>query len=316
MIPFRLKQALKQWRARRWLGPEIEAIGPVRVATENLRAEVHMMTGRNHLVRAAAALYTLFGHAGFADRVGLRFHLDGTVGRRGRQWLERHFEGAEFTDFPSRDPRVEAVLEGRPRCRRFYEERVSCMTRLIQVPALARSDRGIQLDSDVVFYRRPDAIVDWVDDPTAPPRYQVDHRGEADPGAGVRKLFDEVAARIRRRGLDEVRIKDYYFCPGLILFSARRFSFDVVEAYLEWHATAKPPTPPEWFWFDRWTVEMTGYLLNFAAWPDARPLDETYVVGQGPSPVSNHFFLGSYYRKANLARIRQGLRDVPREARA
>jgi len=174
------------------------------------------------------------------------------------------------------------------------------------MPALARTDRVIQLDSDVVFYRRPDAIVEWVDNPDAPPLYQVDHRGEADPGTEVRRLFDEITTRIRRRGI-EIRMKDYYLCAGLILFPIRRFSFDVVEEYLRWYATAKPPTAPDLFWFSYWTVELTAFMLSFAAWPDSRPLDETYVVGQDPSPISNHFFMGSYYRKQNLLRIRRAL---------
>jgi hypothetical protein len=59
MIPFRVKEKINALRCSWYLGRAIEALSPLTVATRDLRAEVHMMVGHNHLMRALAALHTL-----------------------------------------------------------------------------------------------------------------------------------------------------------------------------------------------------------------------------------------------------------------
>jgi hypothetical protein len=183
------------------------------------------------------------------------------------------------------------------------------MTRLVHAPVLARVDRVIQIDSDIVFWSKPKEIVEWVDDPQAPPLYQVNYGGDSDPGSEAKKVFEEIIPNLRGHA-GELRIRDYFFVAGLIMFPPSRFSFDMVEDYLRWHAHSNKTKEPNLFWFWDWTVELTTFMLNFAAWPDAEALPRHYVVGTEPSDVSNHYFAGMYYRPEILTRIRQSLMDL------
>jgi len=312
MLPWRAREAIKSRKTKRYLGQALDALPPLEVATRDLRAEVHMMLGKNHLYRGLAALRTFFHHSGLSDRVGVMFHSDGTIRPRHRRLLEKHIHGAEFTRYPSKDPRVAEVFKNRPYCADYYRRGLSCQPKLVHIPVFARVDRVIQLDSDVAFWGRPDAIIDCVNGPEARPMYQIDHnKKNPDPGADVRQHFDEL-----RHSLDSLRersfeIKSYYFCSGIMLLPVRRFSFDIVEDYFRWHATECPAhTKRELHWFWDWTVEQTAYMLNFATWPDAIPLDAKYPTGDVPGGVCNHFLGMNYSKDSSLHRIRQTLRDI------
>jgi len=306
MIPFRVKEKINALRCSWYLSRAIEALSPLTVATRDLRAEVHMMVGHNHLMRALAALYTFFHHSGLADRVGVMFHLDGTVTARQKEWLARHVVGAAFTDFPSKDERVRAVLDKYPYCARYYLGRKSCMTRLVHIPIFARSDRIINLDSDVVFWARPEEICEAVAAADPVPLYQVHYRENPLPCEEVRRIFAQIRTMMQTP-VSHFEIRDYYASPGIMVMPLRRFSFGVAEDYFRWHATASPPTAPAFFWFTDWTVEFTAYLLNFATWPDARPLGPAYAIGNVPAKICNHYLSANYWLPHNLRRVRGAL---------
>jgi hypothetical protein len=243
------------------------------------------------------------------------FHSDGTLRPRHRRWLQARVPAAEIADFPSKDPRVLAVFAGHPFCEDFYRRRVSCMTRLIQMPVLTRADRVIQLDSDFEFHAPPTEIIEWVDNPSEPPFYLVDRRDDPDPGPRVRGIFEEIRAKL---GLppDGLAIRDYYFSGGLFAFEAPRFSFDIVEKYLEWQTRAAVANTPDLFWFWDWTVEQTAIMLNFATWPEVRALDRKYGMGAVPGEVCTHLLSRNYYTDSTLGRIRRLLEDVASRAGA
>jgi hypothetical protein len=304
MLPYRVRELLGDWRVTRYLRRAMDALAPLQVASDNLAAEVHMMVGKRHLNRAIAALYTFFFYSGLSDRVGLMFHLDGTVRPPQRRWLEKYIRGAAFSDYPSDDERLRDNFRDRPYCRQYYERGVSCMPKIFHPAVFARTRRVIVMDSDVFFFGRPGQIVDWVNDPDSPARYQVASAGTPVTPL-VRRKFEEL-----RPTSGYFEIKHYRFCSGLMMFSVDRFSFDVVENYLRWHATSGVPQTSDMYWFRPWTAEMTAYMLNFARWADAVPMDAVYAVGDKPSPVSNHLSFWGWCSKSNLLRIRRALLDV------
>jgi hypothetical protein len=308
-LPFGLRNRINSWRTRWYLGPAIRRLRPLQVASKDFAAEIHLMVSGCHLYRAMACLHTLFGFSGIGDRVGVMFHLDGTVNARQRRWLERNVPGAAFSDFPSNDKRVLAILEKYPHCRDYYLRRVSIMTRLIHTPTLARTDRVMQIDSDIVFWGPAQEIIQWIDDPEAPPRYQVSDKDDPIPSDRVVKEFANMQGSLPST-VRSNPIKDYYFCVGLTMFPVHKFSFDIVEEYLRWHANGGMTRDRDMFWFWDWTAEQTACMLVFSLWPDAQRLGRDYVVGLRPSDVSNHYFAGQYYRRDILVSIRKALGEI------
>jgi hypothetical protein len=308
-LPFGLRNRINSWRTGWYLGPAIRRLRPLQVATKDLAAEVHMMVSGCHLYRAMACLHTLFGFSGIGDRVGVMFHLDGTVNARQRRWLERNVPGAAFSDFPSNDQRVLAILEKYPHCRDYYLRRVSCMTRLIHTPALARTDRVIQIDSDIVFWAPGQEIIEWIDNPAEPPKYQVCDNDQPVASDKALKAFADFQATLPS-SLGRTSIQHYYFVVGLTMFPGHRFSFDMVEHYLRWHARGGRSSDRDMFFFWDWTVEQTASMLAFSLWPDSQRLGSEYVVGLKHSNVSNHYFTGQYYRRDVLLKIREALDEL------
>lgn len=306
MIPHRVKELINSWRTQWYLGAAIEALPPLRVATDNLAAEVHMMVSRRHLHRALAALHTFFHYSDLAAQVGVMLHLDGTVGPRLQRWFTDRVPGVAFTDYPSQDARLDAVWQGRPFCRRNYEKGLSCMPKLFHVGTMARADRVIVMDSDVAFFATPSAIVEWVRAGDATPRYMVGAPADRDPSERVRNGFAEIADALGSAAT--LHVPHYYFNSGLLLLEPRRLSFDLAERYFAWQASASLANVPGLFWFSDWTLEQTAYLLNFATWHESAALEPPeYVCGSTPASICNHYMSGNYCRKSVLLHIRSHL---------
>lgn len=310
MLPYPIQIKLDRLKAKYYLRTAAQ-LPPLVLPQGNLAAEVHMMLGRHDLLRALAALQTFYHHSGLSDRVGLTLHMDGTVTEQQRRWMEERVRGAAFTDYPSQDVRLLALFRGRPKCEEYYRRNISCMPKLFHVPAFARTDRVIVMDTDVAFYSRPDVIVDWVDRPASPPRYMISGSPGEDPGECVREVFRQVCDCIGKDGT-RLTVRDYYFNSGLILFPVSRWLPELVDRYFNWHSFSEWRNAKGLFWFSDWTVEQTAVMLNFAAWPDAQPLDTNYACGDAPALVCNHYMSIYYYRKAILGKIRNELLKIGR----
>jgi len=293
---------------------EAMRLPPLEFAPEGFDAEVHMMIGRCDLPRALSTLHTFCHHSGLARRLGITFHLDGTVRKGDIARIERRVHGARFTDYPAAEEALDPVFQERPCCRQNYYRDISCMPKLFHVAAFARSDRTILLDSDVVFWGRPTEMVDWVDNPGAPPRYLIsgppDHIPSTEGAQAFTDLCDCLAARH-----GSLQIRHYFFNSGLLMFDVKRMSFDLIEDYFRWQSQSKWRERPDLFWFSDWTAEQTAYMLNFMTWPDAEAFGPKYVCGGGPAEVCTHFMAGSFYRKPSLIMIARELERVAAENR-
>jgi len=308
VLPSRLRDGLADRRAWRYLAAA-EQLPPLAVASEDLAAEVHMMLSGYHIIRALVALRTFYHHTALAETVGAMIHCDGTVSSAQKDYLLEQFPGVQFVDYPSSDNRLTRVLAPRPCCLRNYRLGISRQPKLLHPSVFARADKIILLDSDVAFYARPQRIMEWVSGVDPSPAYLVNWDQEASIPSSLPEIFaTSFGSLTSHRG--PFQIRHYCFDTGLLLYSRRRLSLDIVEDYYRWQASSPARKAPQMHWFHDEMLERTAYMLNFAAWEDARPFGREYVVGSAPADVCNHFTNGGYYKEKSLLRMYEAVHEI------
>ncbi|HEY5814257.1 MAG TPA: hypothetical protein VIT23_16580 [Terrimicrobiaceae bacterium] len=92
----------------------------------------------------------------------LFIHEDGSVSEVQRAVIERVLPGVRFVPRSEAEARMPAHLSGHRKCL-SNRNRHNLFLKFLDFPVYAPYDRFVVLDSDVIFFRRPSEILDWVD---------------------------------------------------------------------------------------------------------------------------------------------------------
>jgi hypothetical protein len=152
-----LRAARDEVRLRRLRA--IEGTSPVACAPD-ASAGLHTMVPHRHVHLYLLALKSFLR---FHGGVAVVAHDDGTLEDRDRALLHEHVEGIRIVGAAEADGRVRELLRAHPSCRRYREE-VLTGKQLFDFFLLAEHSRVISIDSDVLFLRRPDQVVAWIEE--------------------------------------------------------------------------------------------------------------------------------------------------------
>jgi hypothetical protein len=271
------------WRRRR-LQRAILHTPPVRTAAAG-PVEVRVLTWRRDWLNLLWALKSFYYLAGVD--YPLVIHDGGLVGDQARQLL-RHFPDARFVGRDEADEAVSRALgkRGLERCL-AYRRRNPSTWKLFDFFCLSRAEYVISIDSDIVFFRRPDQLLP-AGGTTCPNRYNEDC------GYWYSMTLDEMEANFGLRPVPRLN-------SGLSLVRPATIAFEAMEGWL---------AHPKLFG-DPWVTEQTLHALN-AALCGAELLPATYCVSAAPGfpegVVCKHY--PGYYRpllyEEGMARLRAG----------
>jgi hypothetical protein len=128
--------------------------------------ELHLLTGRRFWYQTAFCLWSFARQAG--RPVAPVIYDDGTLAAEHREPLRRLFPATRFITQAEAIERLDAHL---PRSRfpvlRERWDNYPNIRKLID-PHLARGGWKLVIDSDLLFFRRPDFLLAWLDGPTRP----------------------------------------------------------------------------------------------------------------------------------------------------
>lgn len=155
----RLRGGVRATYFRERVAPRILETPPV-LDTDDSRCEVHALTCASDWVCCLWALKTFYRHSGRGYR--LCIHEDGTISPEDQETLRRHFPGARLITRPQADARAEELLAPYPRAQAFRRRNVLA-PKLIDFPAFLESERLLSMDSDVLFFRQPTALIELID---------------------------------------------------------------------------------------------------------------------------------------------------------
>ena len=119
---------------------------------------VHVLTGREDWLLAAWMLASWFAVTGMEWRIVI--HDDGTLPTEAKNALQQIFPRCRFIDAAVADQTMKAVLASFPNCLKYRFEH-PLARKIFDVPHFTEGDRFLLFDSDLLFFRRPDEILQW-----------------------------------------------------------------------------------------------------------------------------------------------------------
>lgn len=158
-------EAWRTARGRREMEAAAHALPTLEVAT-GVPIKVHVLTGKNYWYQTAFCLWSLAHHSG--RPLAPVIYDDGTLEPWHRDSIARAIQEAQFISQADTCARLDDYLPAarfpvlRERWRHYPNIR-----KLIDVHA-GQTDWKLVIDSDLLFFRRPALLIDWLDHPTSP----------------------------------------------------------------------------------------------------------------------------------------------------
>lgn len=154
----------------------IAATPTLPVCSEAPDAEVHQLLGHRHVGMGLWALKSLVACADAG--LGVVIHDDGSLDDDDLRLLRTHLPGVHIIPRLQADAQMQEKLAGHRACHSFRFGEVLVTNHrgqrynmfimsliLLDIPLLTPCDKIIILDADVLFFRRPDIIADWAQNP-------------------------------------------------------------------------------------------------------------------------------------------------------
>ncbi len=130
--------------------------------TDDPHCEIHVLTSADDWLNLLWALKTFYHWSGC--RFALCIHDDGTLPEKACKHLRTAFPAARLISRAAADARVEPLLADYPRSRSLRAENRFTL-KLFDFHAYLEADRMLLLDSDILFFARPAALLALIADP-------------------------------------------------------------------------------------------------------------------------------------------------------
>jgi hypothetical protein len=125
------------------------------------KTEIHTITGHYHLFMYIAALKSFLR---FYDDVAIVVHdADGTLSGDDKNILQHHIRGVVIIDKKIADKQIKDILHYFPKCRK-YRSRILNSLELLDNGLLADTEKIITMNSDVLFLKKPEELIQWIVD--------------------------------------------------------------------------------------------------------------------------------------------------------
>ncbi len=171
------------------IGRELETIGQWSppAADSSSPVSVHVVTGEREWPAAAWALasWCCFTECEWP----ILIHDDGTLTERAATQLRASFPAARLIPRIEADAALQPLLMAFPFCESFRAQHASAL-RVLDLPHFAAGERFIALAPDVLFFRHPREIMDWVQTGELSSWLLADH--EAASGVSTADARDEL----------------------------------------------------------------------------------------------------------------------------
>jgi hypothetical protein len=273
---------------RRYLSPRAILGARPRVTAAEGPLTVCVLTSRKDWLCCLCALVTYYE---FTERTDpLLIYSDGSLTARGLRHIRRLFPSAQLADRDSGAAVLAGVLARYPNCWR-YREQQPCAARIIDFPALCRSKFILMLDSDVLFFRRPDELLRHLN-VLVPGRF-VFHRDCQESYVMDRhRLAAEFGCQI-----------DGQINVGVMLADVSGFRYDCLEDWLSHSAFMSHPWSEQTLW------------AMYASRHEVKLLSADYLVKLGPG-IQDSTVLKHYVKPVRELLYVEGLPLAARALRA
>ncbi|MDD5390170.1 MAG: hypothetical protein PHD37_12540 [Gallionellaceae bacterium] len=300
-IPWWLSQRLAKYHIevlRRIHDRLIEATPCLVTNQDDLDFEIHALLGTRHVGMCLWAVKSFLHCAG--KRYAVVLHDDGSLTDGDIAKLQRHLVGVRIFRKPEADSLIAPRVANYSHVFKYrfgqlgetdWGRRMSIFSlKLIDFNLLENASKVLVLDTDVLFFKRPDEIIAWIDDKnTRETLYCHEY---------YRPVLNANQSVVGFARKEEAPLG---FNSGLICLDQGAFDLPVFEDWLEKNKER----------VDRvYTFEQHAYNHLVDCTSQHRALPETYSFNYNDADcIATHFGIKLFFFK-NLGRVRRALKQV------
>ena len=297
-LPWRVRTYLEQRQLesrRRRYDKLIEETPPYAAEGDGSDFEVHSLLGSRHVGMCLWSIKSLLHHAQRPFSIVL--HDDGSLSLQDIEKLKRHLPGVRVIRKADADTLIRPMLSPWKAVEAYrfgtlgdtdYSRSMSIFAiKLLDFNLLTAASRILVLDTDVLFFRRPSELLDWVDNKSeAQCMYCYEDYAPVRNRAGVIAGFERKAA------------PSCYFNSGLICFDKPVMDLSALDSWLKEYGHLTNTL---------YTFEQFAYNVLVHRCASHAPLSPDYSFNfNGPNCVATHFGIKRLFF-GNLQRVHKDL---------
>ena len=227
---------------------------------------VCVLTSRTDWLMCLWSLASFYNFSGL--RLPLLIYSDGTLKTPHIARIKDVFPNARIVDPMAADAAVQQALSGFPKCRQFRASQ-PCARRIIDLPLLCKSKSILMLDSDILFFRRPEELVECV---------TAHCSGRFIFERDMQDAYFESPENIRK--MFQVEVAPQVNC-GIMLADVSNFNYGQIEKWLGYDGVGKHPWAEQTLWAMYAGKGRTMFL--------SEPYDVSMSAGIEPEAVMKHY---------------------------
>ena len=133
---------------------------PVASCVSHGRPEIHSLVCHRHVYNYILAIKSFLR---FYNDVTIVVHDDGSLTKKDKDTIKKHIRNINIIDRGYADVKINKILDQYPNCRRYRDAFVNAL-QLFDYTLLCESNKIVSLDSDILFFKKPDTLIDWLRD--------------------------------------------------------------------------------------------------------------------------------------------------------
>ncbi len=207
-------------------------------------------------------------------------HNDGTIGTRAVRILKEKFSGLEVISRQEADDLVFNRSSLSERVKKFRRSNNNLLLRIVDIPLLSRGSKIMVLGDDVLFFKRPQEIIDFVNEKSHHKAVASQNEGRCNLG-----VTDEYLAKYRLK-----EKKADFLNPDVLIYDKDCITVEMIEEYFENTIMGA----------DYYFMELSGFacmigqnnfsFLPIAAYHIKGPVSENTVMKHFTGPRRQDFF--------------------------
>lgn len=309
-LPWRMSQWLDRYKQdviRQYYDYKVLSTRPYLTGEDSPHFELHILLGHRHVGMSLWCIKSFLHYSGRKYSVVL--HEDGSLTEKDVETLEKHLVNARVVRKTDADELIREKLKNFPNCGdyRFSPKETSdhrgvkynmhiFALRLFDFNLLSDASKTLVLDADILFFKKPQEIIEWADDPE-----------DRNSLYSVEQYIPQRNSRYEVTGFVRKTPPPTYVNAGLLCLDKHAYDLNVIEAWIASNRELMDKVA---------TFEQRAYNHLVEQKGGSSPLPDTYSFNYTDDNSSATHFAIKHLFFRNIPRLEKVLSksigDVPR----
>ena len=142
--------------------------------------ELHILSQKGNLWMAVWSLNSFLFHSGLRPKIVI--HSDGTIDKKSAKVLKEKFSGLEIISREEADEYIFNRPDISEKVKKMRRTKNNLLLKLIDIPLLSQGKKTMIMGDDVLFYSRPQEIIDFIEGKTSYAALVSENHGRCELG--------------------------------------------------------------------------------------------------------------------------------------